>query len=152
MNSRKSVTWSAVPVAPMLVYVRMSRWEGQRPRRGRWPMIPHRAIFSSVHFLFVDQWAWFEVWDARFGVLRASFEARAERSDLCLGGGDLDKWRFEKLIWGAKTSDYGSGRSDLRNMRPYLGSERLDWGSEKPALGFERLHFGSEAWFGIWEA
>ena len=57
-----------------------------------------------------------------------------------------------RLILGAKMSDYGSGRSDLRNMRPAfwlerpdLGSERLDWGSERPALRFERLHFGSEA-------
>ena len=50
-----------------------------------------------------------------------------------------------RLILGAKMSDFGSGRSDLRNMRPYLGSERLDWGSERPASGFERLHFGSEA-------
>ena len=57
-----------------------------------------------------------------------------------------------RLILGAKMSDYGSGRSDLRNMRPAfwlerpdLGSERLDWGSERPASRFERLHFGSEA-------
>ena len=53
-----------------------------------------------------------------------------------------------RLILGAKMSDYGSGRSDLRNMRPAfwlerpdLGSERLDWRSERPALRFERLHF-----------
>ena len=57
-----------------------------------------------------------------------------------------------RLILGAKMSDYGSGRSDSRNMRsafwlerPDLGSERLDWGSERPASRFERLHFGSEA-------
>ena len=38
-NSRKSVRWSAVPVAPMWVYVGMRWLEGQRPRRGRWPML-----------------------------------------------------------------------------------------------------------------
>ena len=32
-NSRKSVTWSAVPDAPKLVYVGMRLWEGQRPQR-----------------------------------------------------------------------------------------------------------------------
>ena len=34
-NSRKSVTWSVVPNAPMLVYVRMRRREGQQTRRGQ---------------------------------------------------------------------------------------------------------------------
>ena len=52
-NSRKSVTWWAVPDAPMLVYVERMWRKGQRPWRGRWPMIPHRAIFSSFWFPFV---------------------------------------------------------------------------------------------------
>ena len=51
-NSRKSVTWSAVPDAPKLVYMGMRLWEGQRPRRGRWPMIPHRTIFSGLRSWF----------------------------------------------------------------------------------------------------
>ena len=51
-NSCKSVTWSAVPDAPMLVYVGMRWWEGQRPRRGRWPMISHRTIFSGLRSWF----------------------------------------------------------------------------------------------------
>ena len=38
-NSCKSVRWSAVPVAPMWVYVGVRWLEGQRPRRGRWPML-----------------------------------------------------------------------------------------------------------------
>ena len=46
-NSRKSVTWSAVPDAPKLVCVGMRFWEGKRQQRGRWPIIPHRAIFSG---------------------------------------------------------------------------------------------------------
>ena len=33
-NSRKSVRWSAVPVAPMRVFVGVRWLEGQRPRRG----------------------------------------------------------------------------------------------------------------------
>ena len=39
VNSRKSVRWSAVPVAPMWVYVGLRWWEGQWPQRGRWPML-----------------------------------------------------------------------------------------------------------------
>ena len=39
MKSRKNVRWSAVPVAPMWVYVGVRWLEGQRPRRGRWPML-----------------------------------------------------------------------------------------------------------------
>ena len=45
-------------------------------------------------------------------------------------------------------SDFGSGRSDLRSIRPAFGLERSDLGSERserPILGFERLHFGFEA-------
>ena len=38
-NSRKSVRWSAVPVAPLWVSVCVRWLEGQRPRRGRWPML-----------------------------------------------------------------------------------------------------------------
>ena len=56
-----------------------------------------------------------------------------------------------RLILGAKMSDYGSGRSDLRNMRqafwlerPDLGSKRLDWGSESPSLWSERSNLGSQ--------
>ena len=105
-NSCKSVAWSAVPDAPMLVYVRMRRWEEQRPRKGQWPTIPHRAIFSSFRFPFDDQWAWFEVLDARFGVLEAAFEVRAEKSYLCLGGGDF--WQMK--VWEADGKKYGSAK------------------------------------------
>ena len=48
-----------------------------------------------------------------------------------LDGEDLDKRRFEKLILGAKMSDFGSGRSDLRSIRPAFGLERSDLGSER---------------------
>ena len=47
-NSRKSVTWSAVPDAPMLVYFGVRWWMGQRPRRGWWPMIPCWTIAGSL--------------------------------------------------------------------------------------------------------
>ena len=47
-NSRKSVTWSAVPDAPMLFYFAIRWWVGQRPRRGRWPMIPYWTIAGSL--------------------------------------------------------------------------------------------------------
>ena len=77
----------------------------------------------------------------------ASFEARA-KIDFGLGGGDMVKLRFWRLILGAKMSDFGSGRS----IRPAFGLERSDLGSERserPILGFERPHFGFEACFGI---
>ena len=44
-NSRKSVRCSAVPIAPMWVYVGVWWWEGQRPQRGRWPA--HSKFWSS---------------------------------------------------------------------------------------------------------
>ena len=101
-NSRKSVTWSAVPNAPILVYVGMWWWEGQRPQRGQWPMIPHRAIFSSFNFP--------SVWrpdlltngpDLRSEITRFGSnevpEAWAEKSNLDLGRGNWEKWSFEML-------------------------------------------------------
>ena len=53
-NSRKSVTWSAVPYAPKLLYVGVWGWEGQQPRKGRWPMIPHRAIIKDLIWCLRD--------------------------------------------------------------------------------------------------
>jgi len=49
-NSRKSVTWSAVPHAPSLVSWILAIQivflvKGQRPRRGRWPMVPPQGNF-----------------------------------------------------------------------------------------------------------
>ena len=61
-NSRKSVTWSAVPNASKLEYVRMRCWEGQGLWRGGWPIIPHRINFSGF-------WkGWFRVSVALLGV------------------------------------------------------------------------------------
>ena len=53
-NSRKSVMWSAVPVAPALTFYRLREGKlGQRLRRGQYPMHSHMGNFlllcPSVH-------------------------------------------------------------------------------------------------------
>ena len=54
-NIRKSVRWSAVPVAPMWVYEGVWWWEGKRPRRCQWPMLS-KFWSSGIEFE--------QVWDA----------------------------------------------------------------------------------------
>ena len=49
-NSCKSVKWSAVPVAPMWVYEGVRWLEGQRPRRGRWPMLSEFQEFGPQNW------------------------------------------------------------------------------------------------------
>ena len=51
-NSNKSVTWSAVPDTPKLLYVGMRWGVWQRLCTGRRPMIPDRTIFSSLRSCF----------------------------------------------------------------------------------------------------
>ena len=110
-NSRKSVTWSAVPDAPMLVYVGMRWWEGQRPRRGRWPMIPHRAIFSSFRSLSVwrpnlltNEPGQMKVWETYFGRSDlGSYQAgfRAGEAKFWIWEAWLGVWKAYIGVWQA---------------------------------------------------
>ena len=108
-NICKSVTWSAVPDAPVLVCedetMKGTAPEGLMTYNITWGNFLQLSVCLKTWF--VDQWPWFEVWDTRVGVLGTLFEAWAEESNLCLGGGDLDKRRFEKLILGAKILGLG---------------------------------------------
>ena len=98
-NSRKSVRWSAVPIAPMWVYVGVRWLEGQRPRRGQWPML----------FLFEPQ-GWNYGLKAGIGALRLGVEPWS--LDLSLEAGIMAlglelwlwgwNWGFEIWIWASR--------------------------------------------------
>ena len=104
-------TWSAVPDAPMLVYVGMRWWEGQRPRRGRWPMIPHRAIFSSFRSLSVwrpnlltNEPGQMKVWETYFGRSDlGSYQAgfRAGEAKFWIWEAWLGVWKAYIGVWQA---------------------------------------------------
>ena len=84
VNSSKSFRWSAVPVAPMWVYVDVWWWEGQRPRRGRWPILSKFWGFRL----------WFEPWGCNLSLEAAIW---ASRLGLSLEwGGRMEKKEKEK--------------------------------------------------------
>ena len=76
-NSRKSVRWSAVPV-PCLsrLGLKLRERAGQRPRRGRWPMLSH--IWGIFSFSFSSS----SVPPPQIPVSRPKFQSRGPNPSL----------------------------------------------------------------------
>ena len=84
---------------------------GQRPRRGRWPMIPHRAIFSSFRSLSVwrpnlltNEPGQMKVWETYFGRSDlGSYQAgfRAGEAKFWIWEAWLGVWKAYIGVWQA---------------------------------------------------
>ena len=117
---------------PLCWCVRMRRWKGQRPRRGRWPTIPHKAIFSN----------YLSVWKP--DLLTNGPDLRSEIPDLGSYGPRL-KPELRRVIcaWVRGTWTNGGLGSWFWGLRFWVWEV---WFRE-----YETAFLAGEARFGIWE-
>ena len=126
-NSRKSIRWSAVPIAPQLVFGSMWKWEGQRPQRGRWHMLlvfgPECGFLGSSECVWTQEniwltrgplaliegpWIWLRVPGPDSGPLTPI-------------NGNWRQLRVSDSDWQSLTS--------IESLWPWLGLPDPDWGS-----------------------
>ena len=131
-NSRKSVTWSAVPIAPKFVYI----WSGGERGSG-----PEGA----------NDLCWARIWALRLGYKtpgwNLSFEAKILALRLGFEPRDWD-WKHEVRIWACRlgSKPWGLGlilEASIQTLRLKLEPEVLDWSH---GAGIGALRLGLEPW------